>query len=120
MAPTADDEPTGRKYDASLARRLIQYVRPYRLLVVGALVLIAIESAAQLVGPLLTKRVIDVAWPERDAAHAVQLAALFALSLLVQFAASFGETMLTSLLGQRVMRDLRNQLFERLDRKSVV
>src|ERR671937_739656 len=36
-----------------------------------------------------------------------------------QFGCSFGETWLTSLLGQRVMRDLRRQLFAQLQRLSI-
>ena len=39
---------------------------------------------------------------------------LFALALVVQFGCQYGETMLTSLLGQRVIRDLRLELFTHL------
>jgi ATP-binding cassette subfamily B protein len=100
-------------------RRLLAYVRPYWALVAGALVLLFTEGALQLVGPLLTRRVIDVALPARDLATVRASALLLALALLLQFACSYGETLLTSLLGQRVMRDLRRDIFARLQRLAI-
>ncbi|MEO7997971.1 MAG: ABC transporter ATP-binding protein [Gemmatimonadaceae bacterium] len=119
QAPHPEDEAVGKAYDARLVRRLLQYVRPYRLLVVGALVLIAIESGMQLVGPMLTRWMIDSALPAKNAALVTQVALLFAASLLVQFGASYGETIFTNLLGQRVMRDLRSELFGHLQRLPI-
>jgi ATP-binding cassette subfamily B protein len=119
-APTLHDEETlGKAYDARLARRLVTYVRPYGAIVAAAVVLLLGESLLQLVGPLLTRQVIDVAFPTGDAAMVTRSALLFAGALVVQFGCSYGETMLTSLLGQRVMRDLRHELFAHLQRLPV-
>jgi ABC-type multidrug transport system fused ATPase/permease subunit len=41
------------------------------------------------------------------------------LALVAEFVTSYGQTWLTSLLGQRVMRDLRMEIFEHLQRLSV-
>jgi ATP-binding cassette subfamily B protein len=114
-----DDETLGRVYDARLARRLLRYVRPYRRLVVGAVVLLCIEGGVQLVGPALTRQVIDVAIPNGDAGMVRTAAMLYALSLLLQFLAGYGETVLTGVLGQNVMRDLRTQLFGHLQRLPI-
>jgi ATP-binding cassette subfamily B protein len=100
-------------------RRLLRYAGPYKWLVTSSLVLLAIEGMLQLVGPLLTQRVIDVALPARDVAAAARMAALFAGALSLSFLASYGETLLTSLLGQRVMRDLRHELFAHLQQLPV-
>jgi ATP-binding cassette subfamily B protein len=108
-----------KSYDRRLVRRLLVYVRPYRALVAGALVLLMTEGLLQLVGPILTQQVIDVALPARDAALAWRSALLFAGSLVVAFGCSYGETILTTMLGQRVMRDLRQQLFEHVQRLSI-
>ncbi len=115
----ADDETRGRAYDARLARRLFAYVRPWRGLVVAAVVLITIQAGLQLVGPLLTRWVIDTALPARDTTVVTMAAAAFALVLVVQFAITYGETLLTALLGQRVMRDLRQELFAHMQRLPV-
>jgi len=55
VSAPSDDEIPGKAYDARLVRRLLAYVRPYRTLVVVALACIAVQSAMQLVGPLLTR-----------------------------------------------------------------
>jgi ATP-binding cassette subfamily B protein len=114
-----EEEALGKAYDARLMRRLLRYVRPYRSLVAAALALLFIEGALQLVGPFLTQRVIDVALPAGDLGEVRTAALLYASALLAQFACSYGETMLTSLLGQRVMRDLRMEIFGHLQRLSV-
>lgn len=114
-----DDDALGKAYDARLVRRLLVYVRPYQLLVVAALMCIAVAAAMQLAGPFLTRWVIDRALPARDGGLVTQVALAFASLLLVQFAAAFGETWFTSLLGQRVMRDLRDAVFARLQRLPI-
>ena len=117
---SSDDDFAAQKgYDRRLVRRLLVYVRPYGALVVGALLLLMTEGLLQLVGPFLTQQVIDVALPARDAAMAWRAALIFAGSLVLAFGCSYGETMLTTLLGQRVMRDLRQQLFEHVQRLSI-
>ncbi|HEY0931308.1 MAG TPA: ABC transporter ATP-binding protein [Gemmatimonas sp.] len=114
-----DDEANGSAYDARLVRRLLTYVRPYRPLVAAALGCIAITAGMQLAGPMLTRWVIDTAFPSRDAGLVVRAAGAFAALLLVQFASSYGETVLTALIGQRVMRDLRQELFTRLQQLPI-
>ena len=114
-----EEEALGKAYDARLMRRLLRYARPYRALVIGSLVLLMADGILQLAGPALTQRVIDVAIPNGDTKLVVTSAALLALTLLFQFAFTYGETMLTSLLGQRVMRDLRVEIFAHLQRLSV-
>src|SRR3954462_10280261 len=116
----SDEDLQARKgYDKRLVRRLVVYVRPYGPLVAGALVLLMTEGLLQPVGPIMTERVIDVALPRRDAALAWRLGLVYAASLIAAFGCSYGETVLTALLGQRVMRDLRQQLFDHVQRLSI-
>src|SRR6476661_10950860 len=99
LSPHASDEDAvAKRYDRRLARRLVVYVRPYKRLVAGALVLLMTEGLLQLVGPLMTERVIDVALPQHDTALAWRLALLYGASLIAAFGCSYGETVLTALL----------------------
>lgn len=116
---THDDDILGKAYDRKLMRRLLIYTRPYRGLMYGAFALLCVEGAIQVVGPVLTKRVIDVAVPARDIGIVVISTVLFFFVLLAEFVLSYTQTWLTSLLGQRVMRDIRMQIFEHLQRLSV-
>ncbi|HTI64360.1 MAG TPA: ABC transporter ATP-binding protein [Gemmatimonadaceae bacterium] len=115
-----EEDVVGKVYDARLVRRLSVYVRPYLWLVAAALGCLMLDGLLQLVGPIMTQRVIDVALPAHDTALVWRSAVLFAGSLVVAFACQYGETMLTGLLGQRVMRDLRRDIFSHVQRLPVV
>ncbi len=115
-----EEDVVGKVYDARLVRRLSVYVRPYLWLVGGALGCLMLDGLLQLVGPLMTQRVIDVALPAHNTGLVWRSAMLFGASLVVAFACQYGETMLTGLLGQRVMRDLRRDIFGHVQRLPVV
>jgi len=114
-----EEDVLGKAYDGRLMRRLLTYVRPYRTLVAGALFFLFTEGGLQLVGPLLTRRVIDVAVPARNIPLVKTSVILLTFALIAQFACSYGETILTALLGQRVMHDLRGELFAHLQRLPI-
>src|SRR5271167_2118747 len=54
-----EEDALGKVYDGRLVRRLLAYVRPYMPLVFFALVALLAEALLNLVGPTLTKRVVD-------------------------------------------------------------
>ena len=116
---THEDDVLGKAYDRKLMSRLLVYARPYRALMYGAFALLCVEGGIQVVGPLLTRKVIDVAVPTHDMGIVAVCTVLFFLALLTEFITSYGQTWLTSLLGQRVMRDLRMEIFRHLQRLSV-
>src|SRR3954469_14019881 len=109
-----EDDVLGKAYDRKLMGRLLVYTRPYRSLMYGAFALLCVEGGIQVVGPLLTRRVIDVADPPRDTRIVAICTPFFLRGLVVDFVTSYGQTWLTSLLGQRVMRDLRMEIFHHL------
>lgn len=114
-----EEEALGKAFDARLARRLVRYVRPYGRLMAGALAFLVVEGVLQLAQPLLTRHVIDVAVPAGDTA-ALRRDALFFLAVLaVQFGTEYGQVMFTTLLGQRVMHDLRREIFAHLQRLPI-
>src|SRR5829696_187510 len=113
------DEAVDKSYDSRLLRRLLVYLKPYRWLTVFAVVLLLTGAALALVGPLLTQRALDVAIPARDTGLLGTLAILFLAALLLEFVVEYGQTLLTAYLGQRVMYDLRMQIFDHLQRLSI-
>ncbi len=121
-APTAiqhEEDALGKAFDGRLARRLAGYVRPYGKLVVGAVLVLMVEGVLQLAPPLLTRHVIDVAIPAGDAALVRSSVLLLVGALLLQVSAAYVETLLTGILGQRVMHDLRRQIFAHLQRLPI-
>jgi ATP-binding cassette, subfamily B, multidrug efflux pump len=114
-----DEEVLGKAFDARLAKRLFAYVKPYRALMAGSLVLLLVDGLLQLAQPMLTRHVIDVAVPTRDGAAVQRDALLFVAVLAAQFFCSYGDTLLTTRLGQLVMHDLRGEIFAHLQRLSI-
>ena len=113
------DEVLDKGYDARLLRRLLVYLRPYRGLTALAVLLLLAGAGLALVGPALTQRALDVAIPERNTALLATLAAVFLAALILEFAVEYGQTLLTAYIGQRVMYDLRMQIFGHLQRLSI-
>lgn len=114
-----EEEALGKAYDGRLMRRLLAYAWPYRGVVLIAVLLLIIHGVLQLVGPFLTEYVIDVALPARDFGMIRKAVLIFAVALFTQFAADYGQTWFTALLGQRVMRDLRKEIFAHLQRLPI-
>ena len=55
-----DDDVIGKAYDSRLMRRLLVYLRPYRLQVGISLVAILFTAFADVLGPYLTKVAVDL------------------------------------------------------------
>jgi ATP-binding cassette, subfamily B, multidrug efflux pump len=116
---TEDQDLPAAGYDATLLRRLVRYLRPYRWLATGAVLLLLLQSGLALVGPRLTEQALDVAIPGKDLGLLGLLAALYVATLLLELTAEYGGLLLTTFVGQRVMYDLRMEIFAHLQRLSV-
>ncbi len=106
-------------YDARILRRLLGYLRPYRGQTLAAVLLLLTQSGLALVGPRLTEHALDVAIPHADRGLLTLLAGLYLGTLLAEFVVEYAGTLLTTLVGQRVMYDLRMEIFTRLQRLSI-
>ncbi len=113
------EEPLERSYDAALFRRLLRYLRPYWASALLAVLLLLATAALSLVGPALTQQALDVAVPRRDLGLLGTLGLLFLGALLLEFVFEYGGSILTAYLGQRIMYDLRLQIFDHLQRLSI-
>jgi ATP-binding cassette subfamily B protein len=107
-----------------LVRRVARLFRPYRGRVALVFVLIVVTSVLGVVNPLLTKAVFDKALfpPGQDGPNYTLLYELIAVMIAVPIvAAGIGviQTYLTTVVGQRVMQDLRNRLYDHLQSMSL-
>ena len=55
----AEEEVLGKAYDSRLMKRLLTYLRPYKWQVGIALISIFLKAGADVLGPYLTKVVVD-------------------------------------------------------------
>ncbi|MGH9845319.1 MAG: ABC transporter ATP-binding protein, partial [Blastocatellia bacterium] len=118
-----EEEQLGKIYDAKAARRLLRYLAPYRHLVVIALVLTIVVNLVRQIGPLLTKWAIDDyvqpaaggAIPRAAAYDGVWwLAIAYLVSLAFTLVVGYFQDVLLNTIGQRVMYDLREEIFRKL------
>ena len=116
---THDDDVIGKAYDSRLMRRLLGYLRPYWRSVLVALGAIVVHSVLQLAPPYLTKLVIDDYIPAGDLSGLAGVAAVYLAVLTASFGLEFVQTWLMQLTGQRIMYDLRMQLYGRLQQLDV-
>jgi ATP-binding cassette subfamily B protein len=111
-----DDEILGKAYDARLMRRLLGYLRPYRRQVAFAVAAIIARSVVELAPPYLTKLVIDEYIPAADLDGLWLIVAAYLLVLVSSFALEYAQTWTMQMTGQRIMFDLRMQIFSHLQR----
>ena len=111
-----EEEALGKGYDARLMKRLLQYLRPYKWYVALAIVLLVASSLLQVVGPWLTQIAIDDVIPDGDTSLLTTLAAAYLATVVAGFFLLYAQSVLTTWLGQRVMYDLRTEIFRKLQR----
>jgi ATP-binding cassette subfamily B multidrug efflux pump len=118
-ADSNEEQVLGKAYDARLMRRLLAYIKPYRNSAYLAILCLLFGSGLSVVQPYLTKIAIDQYIRNKDFAGLHQIALLYLLTLIFVFALSFGQTWLINLMGQKIMRDLRMEIFRHLQRLDV-
>jgi ATP-binding cassette subfamily B multidrug efflux pump len=128
-----EEEAIGKAYDSRLMRRLLIYLRPYRFQVGIAIVSIVGKSFADVLGPYLTKVAVDRylaptkastsglwSWlSPRPLVGVSQIAAIYVGLLLATFLFEFLQTYFMQWTGQKVMFDLRSQIFRHLQRMQI-
>jgi len=120
LAAPADDDPVAPKtYDAALLGRLLRYLRPHRRTVAAAFLLIVATSGLDLVPPYLTKVAIDRHVATGDAAGLRTVALLYLLTLVAAWGVRYLQTRIMQMAGQRIMQDMRREIFGHLQRLHV-
>ena len=130
-----EEEVIGKAYDSRLMRRLLTYMKPYRVTVSISLFLLLIDSLLQIIGPLITKLAVDKyllpakhasvipyldGWLSTNAmAGLTQLAGIYLAVIVLGFFFDFGQTYLTQWTGQKAMFDLRRELMAHLQTLDV-
>jgi ATP-binding cassette subfamily B multidrug efflux pump len=114
-----DDPVAPKSYDWKLLVRLLKYLGPYKAAVAASFLLIVIMAGLDLVGPYLTKVAIDAHIANGDAAGLRGVAGLYLLALLAGLGVRFAQMFILQMTGQRVMLDMRREIFGHLQRLHV-
>jgi ATP-binding cassette subfamily B protein len=117
--PHHDEEVLGKAYDSVLMRRLLRYLLPYRSQVAIALVAIIGGAAVQLAQPYLVKVAIDRHIQPGNLAGLDRIAVAFLAILFASFSLEFLQTWMLQTTGQRIMFDMRLQIYRHLQELDV-
>jgi ATP-binding cassette, subfamily B, bacterial len=100
-------------------RRLLRLFRPYRSRLSSVLGLILISAALGMVSPFLLRAILDQAIPEANTGLLVALVVGMIGIAIANGALGVAQTLLSNTVGQRVMHDLRAQVYRHLQRLSL-
>ena len=114
-----EEQKLGKVYDRVLMKRLLAYLKPYRFQLVLVGFFILGNTLASLAGPFLMQLAIDEHITPGELEGLRTIAIFLVLALISEFVFSYFEEYRTQLIGQHVMRDLRQTLFSHLQRLDV-
>ena len=109
----------GRKTDSRTLRRIAQSFSPYKFQVVLVLIAIIITSVLGLVNPLLIRAIFDDAIGKHNLNLLLIYVGIMIITPIITGIVGVGQTYLNNLVGQNVMRDFRNRLYNHLQSMSL-
>jgi len=119
MINHAYDDIVGKAYDATLMKRLLKWVAPYKKLVVLGVFLNLLVAGLGPLRPYLTKVAIDKYISVGDYNGLLLIGIILLASLFLQSTAQYILAYYTQLMGQRIIRDMRVGLFKRVLKMSL-
>ena len=114
-----EEQELGKVYDRVLMKRLIQYLKPYRFQLLVIAIFMIGTTLSRLAGPVIIQMAIDQHIIPGELDGLSIFAGLFVLSLIGEFIFAYFEEYRQLMVGQHVMRDLRQTLFSHLQRLDV-
>jgi ATP-binding cassette subfamily B protein len=114
-----EQERRGRKTDAQTIRRIAQAFKPYIWQVLLVLLAILLTTGLGLINPLMIARIFDDAIGKRDMMKLVLYVGIMIVTPVVTGLIGVWQSYLNNVIGQKVMRDFRNQLYLHLQSMSL-
>jgi ATP-binding cassette subfamily B protein len=129
-----DEDPIGKVYDSRLMRRLGHYVRPYWIQAAISTLAVSLKAMSDVTGPYLVMVAVDryftgtpgstTKWltrrlPADPWSGITELAAIYLGALVISYFFQFTEVYLMQWLGQKMMFDLRRDIFRHMQRMHI-
>ncbi|MFN5377506.1 MAG: ABC transporter ATP-binding protein [Ignavibacteria bacterium] len=109
MAPEQETE--SKRVDYSLLRRLLRFLKPYRLQLIGGVLLTLVSSALGPLRPYITRIAVDDHIAKGDLDGLIMFIGIIFGLVVIQGATQYALSLLMTWIGQRVLLDIRNTLF---------
>ncbi len=119
MQDFREEESLGKAYDARLVRRLVTYLKPYRTAVAVTFGTLVVAEVSMLLPPQIIRWAIDGPIKGEDPSGLWLVAGALLLVMFARFVTGTVTEYVGAMTAQRVMRDLRAQVFEHLQSMSL-
>lgn len=110
----SDSKVAGKTYDIQLLRRILFYMKPYRIIFFWSIFLTIVMAAIAPLLPVLVEYTLDNYILQADRSGLSKMALLMLALLLAQTLVRYFHTLSTNVLGQSVIRDLRSDVFNHI------
>lgn len=107
-------EITGKAFDSHLLKRVFVFTKPYRSTFYTAVILTIIIAGLAPLRPFITQYTLDHNVAINDGAGLRDMTILMVVLLLLQSFLQYNHSLLTNLIGQKVIKDMRVKLFDRM------
>ncbi len=114
-----EEETLGKAYDSRLLKRLLIYLKPYWLQVVMGVFILLVVTGLELAGPYLIKITIDRHIMTKVSKGLFTIILIYLGILILQFVFRFAQTYVMQWIGQKVVFDIRMEIFRHLQRLSL-
>ncbi|TPN50735.1 ABC transporter ATP-binding protein [Mesorhizobium sp. B1-1-7] len=116
-----EEEVFGKAYDPRIIRRIWSFVRPYRGRIFISVAAVLVFTLTQLAIPLVIRYAIDHGMAAGRLDHSVMISAtgVFAVIILINYAASHVQESVVGKVAENVLSDLRRAMFSHLQRVSL-
>lgn len=112
----AEQKKRGRRIRAGTGKRAMQAFSPYKGWIVLVFLAIALTALIGLVSPLVIRIIVDDAIVKHNLGLLIVCALILVAVPIATGLVNIGQTYLSNVVGQRVIRDLRDQLYRHLQR----
>ncbi|MBC2099299.1 ABC transporter ATP-binding protein [Listeria booriae] len=110
------DEELEAEFDMTHLKRIMVFVKPYQKSIYITLFVILLANVATMLGPYLTKVVIDTAIPQKDMTLLAWLGVAFVASVIVTGLCMWYRIVAITRIGQDILKDMRFSIFEHLQK----
>jgi ABC-type multidrug transport system fused ATPase/permease subunit len=98
---------------------LVRFTRPYKTRTLLSIASLLLATATALAPPYLSKYAVDEGIAQHDLTKLWWIVGAFLVAGLLNWGMSYAQTYLTGWVGERILADLRNRLFDHLQRLSL-
>ncbi|MBC1710527.1 ABC transporter ATP-binding protein [Listeria welshimeri] len=110
------DEDLETAFSAAHLKRILVYVKPYQKSIYITLFVILLANVATMIGPYLTKVVIDDTIPNKNMTQLFWIAIIFITSVVVTGFCMRYRIRSITLIGQDILKDMRTAIFSHLQK----